>query len=88
MGTLTTERRKGFQSSRVNLREDDALRRKELLISSPETQSCILSASRTLHSSVQRVKAVGMLDKVPKEMNERDGGFERTQTAALTLFSN
>lgn len=31
----------------------------------PETQSCMLSASRTLHSSVHRVRAVGMLDRVP-----------------------
>lgn len=30
-----------------------------------ETQSCMLSASSTLHSSVQRVRAVGMLDRVP-----------------------
>lgn len=33
---------------------------------SPETQSCMLSASNTLHSSVQRVSAVGMEDSVPE----------------------
>lgn len=33
----------------------------------PATQSCILSASRTLHSSVHLVKAVGMLERVPGE---------------------
>lgn len=33
----------------------------------PATQSCILSASSTLHSSVHLVKAVGILERVPRE---------------------
>lgn len=41
---------------------------KKFKISSPATQSCILSASSTLHSSVHLVKAVGILDRVPKEI--------------------
>lgn len=34
----------------------------------PATQSCMLSASRTLHSSVHLVKAVGMLERVPADI--------------------
>lgn len=34
----------------------------------PATQSCMLSASRTLHSSVHLVKAVGMLERVPVDI--------------------
>lgn len=36
----------------------------------PATQSCILSASRTLHSSVHLVKAVGMLERVPVQTKQ------------------
>lgn len=36
-------------------------------INLPATQSCILSASSTLHSSVHLVKAVGILERVPSE---------------------
>ena len=46
---------------------------------SPETQSCMLSASNTLHSSVQRVSAVGMEDSVPAGGGAWQGGVVSTE---------